>query len=302
MGGFFAVAARHPQAVDQIALVSPQPQMNPGQTGDGARGADHMAAPRLDTGQEFRTRSARGDGGAEVRDHGLIPFAGSVFGFRVAFGQAYDAQRRRHPRHGFNPARALHQPGQFRRAAADVDHQHRLGARIEQVQAARDRQGGFLCRVDDPQAKAGAAPYALDKGGAVLGHAAGLGGDGGQALGVDALAHQTLGAQGQGVIGPVHRPVVQTARARQAFAQAHDAAEGIHHAKSVTRRTRDQQAAIIGPQVERAVQRGVSIDAPAAAGTPRQGPRVAPFRRARGLRHGPSFHVGGPERRPSRSA
>ncbi len=258
-----------------------------------------MAAPRLDTGQEFRARSARGDGRAEVGDHSLIPLAGFALGFRVALGQADDAQRRRHPRHGFNPARALHQPGQFCGAAAHVDHQHSLGARIEQVQTARDRQGGLFGRVDDAQAKAGAAPHALDEGRPVFGHAAGLGGDGGQALGIDALAHHALGAQGQGVIGPVHRPVVQPAGARQAFAQAHDAAEGIHHAKSVTRRTRDKQAAVIGPQVERAVQRGVSIDAPAAAGTPRQGPRVAPFRRARGLRHGPSFHVGGPKRRPS---
>src|SRR5690606_40594967 len=66
VGRFFAVAARHPQAVDQIALITPQPKMNPGQTGDGARGADHMAAPRLDTGQDVRARPARGAGRAEV--------------------------------------------------------------------------------------------------------------------------------------------------------------------------------------------------------------------------------------------
>ena len=259
-----------------------------------------MAAALRDAGAEVgAVGPARGDGGAEVGDHGLIPFARPALGLRVAFGQADDAQRRRHPRDRVKAARALHQPGQLRRAPAHVDHQHRLGARIEQVQTAGDRQGGFFGRVDDPQAKAGAAPHALDEGRPVLGHAAGLGGDGGQALGINALAHQTLGAQGQGVIGPIHRPVVQAAGARQAFAQTHDPAEGIHHAKAIARRARDQQAAVIGPQVERAVQRGVSIDAPAAAGTPRQGPRVAPFRRARGLRHGPSFHVGGPKRRPS---
>uniref|UniRef100_A0A0N4ZJK1 PE-PGRS family protein n=1 Tax=Parastrongyloides trichosuri TaxID=131310 RepID=A0A0N4ZJK1_PARTI len=277
--------------------------MNPGQAGDGARGADQMPAPGADARQEVGAfGTARSDGGAEVGDHGLIPLRRAAFRLGVAFGQADHAQRRRHPGGGLEAARPLHQPGQFGRAAADVDHQHRLGARIEQVQATRDRQGGFLGRIDDPEPQAGAAPHPLDEGGAVLGHAAGLGGDGGQAVGIDALAHQALGAQGQGVIGPVHRPIVQAAGARQALAQAHDAAEGIHHAKAVTRRTRDQQAAIIGPQVERAVEGRVSIESTAVAGPPRQGPRVAPSGRARGLRHGPSSHVGGPKRRPSLTA
>ena len=71
---------------------------------------------------------------------------------------------------------------------------------------------------------------------------------------VDALFGDALAAQDQGLIGAVHGRVVQPARAGQAFAQTDDAAEGIDDAKAVARRPGDQQPAIVGPQIERAVE------------------------------------------------
>ncbi|MOA44996.1 hypothetical protein D3C78_1673450 [compost metagenome] len=49
---------------------------------------------------------------------------------------------------------------------------------------------------------------------------------------------------------------------RQAFAQPHYAAETVHHPEPVARGARDQQAAIIGPQVERAIEGRIATGSP----------------------------------------
>ena len=54
-----------------------------------------------------------------------------------------------------------------------------------------------------------------------------------------------------------HRLVAVAARDRsraEAFAQAHDAAEGIDDPKAVLDRPRNQQPAVVRPQVQRAIE------------------------------------------------
>ncbi len=54
-----------------------------------------MPAPGAHARQKVRAfRTARSDGGAEVGDHGLIPFGRAAIRLGVAFGQADHAQRR----------------------------------------------------------------------------------------------------------------------------------------------------------------------------------------------------------------
>jgi len=206
--------------------------------------------------------AAERQGGADVGDHGLVPGFGVARRFGVTLGQGDDAHGRRHPAPVLEPACGAGHPGQLGRAAAHVDDQNRLGARVEQVQAAGDRQAGLLGRIDDLELQSGAATHPFDEGLAVLGGAAGLGGDGGEAAGVQPLAGHALGAQGQGVIGPVHGAVIQTAGEGQAFAQPDDAAEAVDHPEPVARGARDQQAAIVGPQVERAIEGRIATGSP----------------------------------------
>ena len=71
---------------------------------------------------------------------------------------------------------------------------------------------GLFGGIDDPQTQTRALAHPVYEVGAVLGRAAGLGGDGAQSRRIDALAHDPLGAQGQGVIGPIHGARVQKAR------------------------------------------------------------------------------------------
>lgn len=237
------------------------------------------------------------DGLTHVGHHGLIPVDTRVGGLRMPFGQGHNPERRRHPGHGGHLGSTALQPAQLGGAAADIHHQHRLGIRVDQVETALDRQPGLLDGVDDAQLQAGASPHPLDELGSVVGLATGLGRDGHQTAGVQSAPHDPLRAEGKGVIGPVHGPFVQTPGAAEPFAQAHDAAERIHHVESVPCRPRDQQPAVVGPQVESPVQRAVPtarLDRRIVrSATPLvRGPVVAPSGRAAGLRHGPCFRLG----------
>ena len=172
----------------------------------------------------------------------------------MTLGQRDHAHRRRHPALEHKGVAPLRQPVELGGAAADIDDEHGLHRLIEQVQAAADGQSGLLDGVDDPQLQARAEPNTLDEGLAVLGLAAGLGGDGHEAGGIDAALGHPLAAKEQGLVGPVHRGVVQTPCSGQAFAQTNDATEGVDHPEAVTRRFRDQQAAVVGPEVQCAIQ------------------------------------------------
>jgi hypothetical protein len=112
-----------------------------------------------------------------------------------------------------------------------------------------------------------------------------------------------LGAQAQRLIRPVHGLGIQSPGVGDSLAQAHDPAERIHHAEPVACRARDQQAAVVGPQIKRAIDGAVASRRIPVRRPLDPGPFVAPSWRAVGCRHGPNFHLGatGKGTRPAQS-
>ena len=93
--------------------------------------------------------------------------------------------------------------------------------------------------------------HALDEIAAVDGAAAGLGGD--RARQRRPPAAQFVGADRERAERPLHRRVADPAAGRQALAEADDPREGVDDDESVLGRPRDQQAAIVGAEIERAI-------------------------------------------------
>ena len=69
------------------------------------------------------------------------------------------------------------EPGDLRRAAADIEHDDRAGLRIGEGGAARDREIGLGAPVDDLELEAELLPDPVDESGAVVGEPAGFGRD-----------------------------------------------------------------------------------------------------------------------------
>ena len=88
-----------------------------------------------------------------------------------------------------------------------------------------------------------------EESGAVDGAAAGFGRHGLEAA--HRPARQLVGAGAQRGGGAVHRPVGQPARQSQPLPQPHDATEGIDHPKARGGRRGNQQAAIVGAEIDR---------------------------------------------------
>ena len=59
----------------------------------------------------------------------------------------------------------------------------------------------------------------------------------------------------------VDRRFAQAARGGDAFAEPDDAGKGVDHAEAVVGRTRDQQAAIVGAEIERGIGRPAAVAA-----------------------------------------
>ena len=60
------------------------------------------------------------------------------------------------------------------------------------------------------------------------------------------------------------RRLADAARAGDTLAESDDAGKGVDHAEAVAGRTRDQQTAIVGAEIERSIARAAAIAAPAA--------------------------------------
>ena len=70
---------------------------------------------------------------------------------------------------------------------------------------------------------------------------------------MDIALAQLVGANMQRAQRAVHRSIAQPPGLRQPFAQPHHPAEGIDHGKIFARRPRDQQAAIVGAEIDRGI-------------------------------------------------
>ena len=117
--------------------------------------------------------------------------------------------------------------------------------------AAQHRQPGLLLRGNDIENDAGFFAHTLDKTLPIGGAAAGFSGD--RTREVHIAAAQFLRAHVERAECPVHRFIGEAARQREPFAQSHHATEGVDHGKVLAGRARDQQAAIIGAEVQRGI-------------------------------------------------
>src|SRR3546814_19128738 len=78
----------------------------------------------------------------------------------------------------------------------------------------------------------------------------------------DAAPADLAGADLQGLDGARPGRPRQLTAGREALAEPDDAGEGIHYAKSILRRSRDQQAAVVGAEVEGGIEAAVGAAPP----------------------------------------
>jgi hypothetical protein len=162
----------HPQAVDEIAVVTDQSQMNARQAGDGARGADQMGLAGVEQRPERSRPLMGGQPGVHVLHHRLVPRLGRRIGFGMALGEGDHPQRRRHPADRLEPGLVgftdTPKPGHLGGAAAHIHHHHGPGLGVEQVQTPLHGQARLLLGRDDAQLQAGAVPHPFEEMGAVV--------------------------------------------------------------------------------------------------------------------------------------
>ncbi len=145
-------------------------------------------------------------------------------------------------------ARAEAHPGKFGGAAADVEQQRAAAGPGQQRRAAFERELGFLAGRDDVEVDAGFGVHAREEGGAVGGAAAGFRGNGTHCA--DVAAAQACGAGVQGAHGAFHGLATEGAAVVQALAEPDDARETVDDAKAVIGRGADEEAAIVGAEVQ----------------------------------------------------
>ena len=141
---------------------------------------------------------------------------------------------------------------QLGRAAADVEDQRRAVAGLEQEVAAEHGEPRFLLRRDDVEHDAGLAPHPLDEIAAVDGAAAGLGRDRARRArrcGASASRRRPRArATARSIASCAERPVC--ARPSPSRTTREKASMTV---KPLVGRARDQQAAIVGAEVDRAI-------------------------------------------------
>ena len=203
----------------------------------------------------------------DVGHHGLVAFRRHVAA-AMALGETDHADRQRGPGGdaalhvdagraacGARAARAA--PGRARSARScrrrcrtpACSRNCGRSARRSPTPRAWPRSPGVTISIDSPVS----APRPLDELVAIGGDAAGLGGDQPRA-GHRAAAH-LLGADLERFDGAAHGRVGQPARAQHAFAETDDAGERVDDEKAPARGLGDQQPAIIGAEIERAINR-----------------------------------------------
>ena len=155
------------------------------------------------------------------------------------------------------------------------------GARIGERRAAGDGEIGLGAPVDDLELDVELGLDAGDELGAVVGEPAGLGRDEarpGRRCGARILLLQTRSAS---IVRSIAASLRRFADA-QALAEPHDAREGVDDAKAVRRGLRDEQAAIVGAEIERRVGMAVLRRGPAVMRVRPGRPAVVPDRLRRG--------------------
>ena len=247
---------RNDQAIDRAPIVVRQVEMQAGERRDGAAGAE-----QAQRGERSGIAPRPGDAFGERREaigHQLahVGVARLPTGHVAALIAAGFGQRDDPPGHALPVENARHGVGAFDqhqlgRAAADIEDQRRPVAGFEQDMAAEHRQPRFLARGDDIERNPGFEPHPLDELLAVRRPAARLGRD--RAGEMDIAAAELVGADLQRPQRAVHRRLVQPPGLGHALAQPDDPAEGIDDGEILARRPGDQQAAIVGAEIDRGI-------------------------------------------------
>ena len=149
-------------------------------------------------------------------------------------------------------------PGRPRRTSSDdpppmSNRDHTRCRRIEQLGAACRRQPRLGCGIDDLKLKAGQFGNAIAEGFTVLRGTAGLGGD--EPGAHDAPRAHFVAADHERLDRPRDRRLADTARRGNPFAETNNTGERVDNAKSIRGRAGDQEAAVIGAEIERRIGR-----------------------------------------------
>ena len=173
----------------------------------------------------------------------------------MALREQHDSDRQRHPgadaRLAGNIAMAV-EPDEFGRAAADIEQKNAVGIGIGERRAAERGQARFRCAVDDFERKPGlgedarrnSSPFSASRQASVAIRRARLT----PRAAICRGRSSALRRRGEIAFGG------QSPAAAETFAQPHDTQKGVDDAKAVPDRARDEEAAIIGSEVERCVE------------------------------------------------
>ncbi len=198
------------------------------------------------------------DQGGNFLDHGRVDFARDPMS-TVALRERDDPDRQRRPRFDLRQRRPASgrgrtvEPDELRGAAADVEQDDSVRARIDQRRAAGGRQGRFGFTIDDFELEtdlrgdAGAEFSTVGRRTTCLGR--------NQPRPGNAAISHLVAADGERSDGTVDRRIADAAGGRDAFAQPDDAGERIDDTEAVVGRARDQEPAVVGAEVERGIGR-----------------------------------------------
>ncbi len=230
------------------------------------------------------------EGAAHALSHSLVCLD-PVFALErlpaFAFGQRNDAPWRAPPTPDPGHPAHLVDQHQLGRTAADVEDQRRAVAGLQQFVAAEHREPSFFRGFDNLERDPGLVADPFEELAAVGCTAAGFGRD--RAGQGDVAAAKLVGADRQRADRTVHGVVGQLPALRKPVAEAHDPRESVDHREAPIGRAGDEQAAVVGAEVERSVSMTllVRLDGPPIRGAweGRLVPRVRRRRAGDILRH-----------------
>ena len=149
---------------------------------------------------------------------------------------------------GFGNAFFLVDQDKLGRSAANVEDQCGTVARLQQLVATQHGKARLFLRLDDIEDDAGFTPNAVDKLFAVSGPPAGFGCD--RAREGDVAAPKLLPAHRKGPDRPVHRILRELSGPGKTLAKANDSGKSIDDRESAVDWSGNQQAAIVGAEVD----------------------------------------------------
>ena len=227
-----------------------QIEMDAGKRRHRAGGAEQVHACQL-TGM---LGSKWPDMASDFGDHGGVGLRRDIAAAEM-LGKGDHAERDRHPpldaRRGADCVRITLDPHQFGRSAADIEQDGASSPRVDQRRATDHGERSLGLAIDDLQTDPGLGGDAVSKAFGVRSGAAGLRRDQPQPPRLSRLDFVAANAQRRN--GAFDRRVADAARCRDSFAEAHDPRERIDHAEAILRRARDQQATVVGAEVQRRI-------------------------------------------------